>query len=73
MEKFEHVDVLAAIDAIARQNTGYNQNDIEVDKQIIREAAEDGTNNLLWHSRPAGTRCVPEREEMCIRDSYTRL
>lgn len=72
MEKFEHVDVLAAIDAIARQNTGYNQNDIEVDKQIIREAAEDGTKNLLWHSRPAGTRCVSEREAF-IENTWANL
>lgn len=72
MEKFEHVDVLAAIDAIAHQNTGYRQDDIEVDKKIIREAAEEGTQNLLWHSRPAGTRCVPERETF-IQNTWENL
>ncbi len=65
MDKFENVDVFASLDAIMRQNTGFYQNDFDIDKRIIARAAaspakEDKT--LLWLSRPMGTHCFRERD-----------
>ena len=55
MQKFENVDILACLDAVMKQNTGFYQTDFAIDKKIIHEAAaspdrEDKT--LLWLSRP---------------------
>ena len=55
MQKFENVDILACLDAVMKQNTGFYQSDFEIDKEIIQKAAassnrEDKT--LLWLSRP---------------------
>ena len=63
--KFEDVDVLASLEAILKQNTGFYQSDFDIDKQIIAEKAaspskEDKT--LLWLSRPSGTYCFRERD-----------
>ena len=63
--KFENVDVLASLEAILKQNTGFYQSDFDIDKQIIAEKAaspskEDKT--LLWLSRPSGTYCFRERD-----------
>ena len=65
MNKFENVDVLAALEQLMRQNTAFYRNDFEIDKEIIRQAAasdraEDKT--LLWMSRPSGTYCFRERD-----------
>lgn len=65
MNKFENMDIIASLDAIMRQNTGFFQNDFEIDKRIIAKAAaspaaEDKT--LLWLSRPSGTHCFKERD-----------
>lgn len=65
MVKFENVDVLAYLEKIMQQNTGYFQSDFEIDKKIIAKAAaqpaaEDRT--LLWMSRPSGTHCFRERD-----------
>ena len=65
MQKFENVDILACLDAVMKQNTGFYQSDFEIDKKIIHEAAaspdrEDKT--LLWLSRPSGTHCFRERD-----------
>ncbi len=54
MNKFENVDVLAALEQLMRQNTAFYRNDFEIDKEMIRQAAasdraEDKT--LLWMSR----------------------
>ena len=57
MNKFENVDVLAALEQIMRQNTAFYQNDFEIDKEIIREAAASDKAEdkaLLWMSRPPG-------------------
>ena len=37
--KFENVDVLASLEAILKQNTGFYQSDFDIDKQIIAEKA----------------------------------
>ena len=65
LSKFENVDVLSSLEAIKRTNTGFFQNDFDIDKRIITKAAgqpaaEDKT--LLWLSRPSGTHCFRERD-----------
>ena len=65
MNKFENVDVLAALEQLMQQNTAFYRNDFEIDKEMIRQAAasdraEDKT--LLWMSRPSGTYCFRERD-----------
>ena len=65
MNKFENVDVIASLDAIMRQNTAFYQDDFDIDKRILQEAAarpgrED--RKILWFSRPSGTCCVRERD-----------
>jgi hypothetical protein len=72
MDKFEHVDVIASLEAIMRRNTAYYQSDFEIDKEIIRRAAasaEPQDKNLLWMSRPSGTFCLRERD-VFLRDTY---
>lgn len=39
MQKFENVDVLAALEQIMRQNTAFYQSDFDIDKDIIRRDA----------------------------------
>ena len=65
MNRFENVDVLAALDQLMRQNTAFYRNDFEIDKEIIGWAAasdksEDKT--LLWMSSPSGTYCFRESD-----------
>ena len=65
MQKFENVDVLAALEQIMRQHTAFYQNDFDIDKSIIhRDAASDQAvdKTLLWMSRPSGTYCFRERD-----------
>ena len=65
MNKFENVDVLAALEQLMRQNTAFYRNDFEIDKEAIRQAAaSDRAENktLLWMSRPSGTYCFRERD-----------
>ena len=69
--KFENVDVLASLEAILKQNTGFYQSDFDIDKQIIAEkAASPNKENktLLWLSRPSGTYCFRERD-VFIKDT----
>ena len=65
LQKFENVDVIASLEAIMKQNTGFYQSDLDIDKEIIAKAAasphrEDKT--LLWFCRPSGTHCFRERD-----------
>ena len=39
MQKFENVDVIAALGEIMRQNTAFYQSDFNIDKGIIQRAA----------------------------------
>lgn len=64
MKKFESVDVLAALQSIMEQNTGFYQDDLKIDRDTLTEAAEGRDPNgktFLWLSRPSGTQCNPER------------
>ena len=36
LNKFEDVDVIASLEAILKQNTGFYQSDFDIDKQIGR-------------------------------------
>ena len=65
MNRFENVDVLAALEQLMRQNTAFYRNDFEIDKEIIRQSAASdraGDKTLLWMSRPSGTYCFRERD-----------
>ena len=37
--RFENVDLFASLEAIMKQNTGFYQSDLEIDKEIIAKAA----------------------------------
>ena len=63
--KFENMDLFASLEAIMKQNTGFYQSDLDIDKEIIAKAAasphrEDKT--LLWFCRPSGTHCFRESD-----------
>ena len=65
MQKFENVDVIAALSEIMRQNTAFYQSDFDIDKGIIQRAAASDQavdKTLLWMSRPSGTYCFRERD-----------
>lgn len=65
MNRFENVDVLAALEQLMRQNTAFYRNDFEIDKEIIgRAAASDKAEDrtLLWMSRPSGTHSFRESD-----------
>lgn len=71
MEKFEQVDVLAALDAIMKQNTGFYKEQFQHDRQTITEAAASPAKDdktLLWVSAPAGTCCETEKD-LLIREN----
>ena len=36
--KFENVDLFASLNAVMKQNTGFYQSDLEIDKEIIAKA-----------------------------------
>ena len=65
MQKFENMDVIAALEAIMHQNTAYYQSDFAFDIKMLREAARSDQPEdklLLWLSRPSGTFCFRERD-----------
>ena len=37
--KFENMDLFASLEAIMKQNTGFYQSDLDIDKEIIAKAA----------------------------------
>ena len=65
MQKFENVDVIAALGEIMRQNTAFYQSNFDIDKGNIQWAAASDQavdKALLWMSRPSGTYCFRERD-----------
>ena len=55
MQKFENMDVIAALEAIMHQNTAYYQSDFAYDIKMLREATRSNQPEdklLLWLSRP---------------------
>lgn len=66
MNKFENVDVLASLQQIMQQNTAAFQNDFDIDKKILTQAAKSKNAEdkvYLWFSRPNGTHCLRERDK----------
>lgn len=71
MQKFENMDVIAALEVIMHQNTAYYQSDFAFDIKMLREAARSDQPEdklLLWLSRPSGTFCFRERDVL-LKDS----
>jgi hypothetical protein len=71
LRKFVNIDILASLDAVMRRHTESYQSDFQIDKEIIRKAAqstETEDKTLLWMSRPGGTYCFKERD-MFLRDT----
>ena len=65
MNKFENVNVLASLQQIMQQNTAAFQNDFDIDKKILTQAAKSKNAEdkvYLWFSRPNGTHCLRERD-----------
>lgn len=65
MRKFLGCDVLAVLNEIMRHNTESYQEDFNIDKEILTEAAEENDKfdrRFLWMSRPCGTHCLKEKE-----------
>ena len=65
MQKFENMDVIAALEAIMHQNTAYYQSDFAFDIKMLQKAARSDQPEdklLLWLSRPSGTFCFRERD-----------
>ena len=57
LQKFEHVDVIASLEAIMKQNTAFYQSDFDIDKQILQKAAGSPVpkdKRLLWFSARPG-------------------
>ena len=58
--KFENMDLFASLEAIMKQNTGFYQSDLDIDKEIIAKAAasphrEDKT--ILWFCQIGRASC----------------
>jgi len=65
VQKFENMDVIAALEAIMHQNTAYYQSDFAYDIKMLWEATRSNQPEdklLLWLSRPSGTFCFRERD-----------
>lgn len=65
MRKFLGCDVLAVLNEIMRHHTENYQEDFNIDKEILTEAAEENDKfdrRFLWMSRPHGTHCLKEKE-----------
>lgn len=65
MNRFENVDLIAALKGIMQQNTSFYREDFDLDKQTIQEAAKSPhpeNKRLVWLSRPSGTYCFRERD-----------
>ena len=71
-ERIKGSDLLSTMEAIMKHNTKYYQSDFEIDKKILKEAAESPVKagqTLLWLSRTHGTHCFKERD-VFLRNSY---
>ena len=67
--KFENMDLFASLEAIMKQNTGFYQSDLDIDKEIIAKAAASPhrrTNTLLVCARP-GRHCFRVRRDVFLQ------
>lgn len=65
MRKFINCDVLTVLNEIMRHHTESYQEDFNIDKEILSEAANEKDKfdrRFLWMSRPQGTHCLKEKE-----------
>lgn len=65
MRKFINCDILAVLGEILSHNTEHWREDIDIDKEILSEAAEEKDRNdrrFLWMSRSCGTHCLKEKD-----------
>lgn len=66
MNRFENVDVLAALDQLMRQNTAFYQSDFEIDKEIIgRAATSDKAEDRRFCGCPARPGHIVSGKVMC--------
>ena len=54
--KFENVDLFASLEAIMKQNTGFYQSDLDIDKEIIAKAAASPTGRTKHFCGSAAVR-----------------
>ena len=70
--KFENVDLFASLEAIMKQNTGFYQSDLDIDKEIIAKAAavcqkaDAGTDKGRIYCKTDDSE--KRREEFCETD-----
>lgn len=72
LNKFENVDILAALIQIMELHTKHYKEDFDLDKKIIRRMAlSDNPEDrcLVWLSRPNGTHCLREWD-IYLQDSH---
>lgn len=71
MRKFINCDVLSVLGEIMRHNTEHWQEDFDIDKEILSDAAEENDKTdkrFLWMSRSCGTHCLKEKD-VYLRDT----
>ena len=76
MQKFENMDVIAALEAIMHQNTAYYQSDFAYDIKMLREATRSDQPEdklLLGLSRPSGTVCIPDMLEVLLIVQFIQI
>ena len=69
LQKFENVDILKTLKAIANKTIVHYPNDIKTDMDIIPKLAASGDHEkrmLLWHVSDYGTHINPERDTFFI-------
>ena len=54
--KFENMDLFASLEAIMKQNTGFYQSDLDIDKEIIAKAAASPTGRTKHFCGSAAVR-----------------
>lgn len=72
MRKFINCDILAVLNEIMRHHTQNYQEDFNIDKEILLEAADEPNTKArryLWMSRRQGTHCLKE-SEIYLKDTY---
>lgn len=65
MQMFLNCNVIAVLNEIMRHHTQNYQEDFNIDKEILLEAAEEPSTKYrryLWMCRPQGTHCLKESE-----------
>ena len=65
MNKFENVDVLASLQQIMQQNTAAFQNDFDIDKKILTQAAKSkNAEDMDGDMRPLAEQTIHKLHNM---------